>query len=321
MYNNDWFPIQDKLGVHLEPFFRHYLAIDGKIPNIQRIYSTFRDATMNTFLNESERETKIHDLIKKIKTYSGYYTNLLHPQNESVLLLREGLRKINRLRLTTSYPLLLNLYHSYKKGSIEAAQLAECLKLLETYIVRRAVCGVPTNVLNRYFPTVYQFLKLEDIVGSLRRKLAKGTGSSRMPKDDEFRKYLTETSLYRNRILRYILGEIEKYDNKEVVTLKDLQIEHIMPQTLTDNWRATLGENWGLTHSKYLDTLGNLTLTGYNPEYSNRSFDEKRDMEKGFRDSGLQINRSLAMLEEWNQDVIEKRAKELADIAMKIWRI
>lgn len=142
-----------------------------------------------------------------------------------------------------------------------------------------------------------------------------------MPDDVEFEEYLRERSLYGNRILRYLLEEIEKYNNKEVVNFEELQIEHIMPQTLNDAWKETLGSNWEVIHQKYSDILGNLTLTGYNPEYSNRCFIGKRDMEGGFKDSGLRLNRDLAALGKWTEEEINKRAERLSKIALRIWHI
>ncbi len=142
-----------------------------------------------------------------------------------------------------------------------------------------------------------------------------------MPDDAEFEEYVTESSLYGNRILRYLLEEIEKYNNKEVVSFEELQIEHIMPQTLNDTWKQMLGSNWEVIHQKYSDTLGNLTLTGYNAEYSNRFFIEKRDMKRGFKDSGLRLNRDLAVLGKWTEEEIKKRAERLSKLAVRIWQI
>ncbi|GHR84063.1 hypothetical protein VN1276_12860 [Helicobacter pylori] len=92
-----------------------------------------------------------------------------------------------------------------------------------------------------------------------------------------------------------------------------------MPQTLTEEWKRDLGENFQAIHDKYLHTIGNLTLTGYNPEYSNRSFQEKQGMEKGFKNSPLRLNQGLRGLESFGEKEIEKRANDLADLALKIW--
>ncbi|OOP82169.1 hypothetical protein B0X28_00475, partial [Helicobacter pylori] len=106
---------------------------------------------------------------------------------------------------------------------------------------------------------------------------------------------------------------------KEPVNTQECTIEHIMPQTLNLEWERDLGENFQAIHEKYLNTIGNLTLTGYNEKYSNNSFQEKRDMEKGFKQSPLRLNQSLKDLESFGEKEIEKRANDLADWALKIW--
>ncbi len=317
VYKEIWFPIQEKLGDYLEAFIRHYLATEGSIPNFNRIYSSFKEKAGSTARTESD----VIALMKVLAEFADYYNKLLHPDNEGSESLKVGFNKLNRLEVTTSYPFLLMLYHDYAESKLSSEHFAEILKLIETFIIRRAVCGVPTNILNRYFPTIYGSLDKNDLLESFRSKLKSETGQRRMPSASEFESALTNNNLYGDKILRILLEEIEKYDNKEVADLSILQIEHIMPQTLSEEWKRELGVNHELLHQKYVDTLGNLTLTGYNPEYSNKTFAEKRDMEKGFRESGLRINKGLAKLDKWTEQEIIDRAKQLASISVKIWDI
>ena len=317
VYEKIWLPMQQKLQDYLEQFVRHYLAMGGTIPNFNKIYATFKDLADK----KAKDEQGVIDIMKNLLNFSTYYYNLLYPKNESEQELKGYLQKFNRLEVTTSYPLLLKLYDDYDSKRLSLDEFSKCLEAIETYIVRRAVCGIPTNVLNKYFPTIYNSLDQTNIVHSLKDKLKNGTGARRMPNDYEFKQCLQERKLFGNRILRYVLEEIEKHNNKEVVNFEELQIEHIMPQTLSEKWKEELGNNWELTHQKYLDTLGNLTLTGYNPEYSNKLFVEKRDMDKGFSDSGLQINRDLAELEKWTEEEITNRAERLSKIGLEIWSV
>lgn len=317
VYEKIWFPMQQKLKDYLEQFIRHYLAMDGDIPNFKRIYATFKSITDESAKNQEDVIDRMKDLLK----FCHHYYIFLYPENEKDEKLRTYLGKFDKLEITTSYPLLLKLWNDYVSKKISSIELSECLRAIETYIVRRATCGIPTQALNRYFPTVYKSLDKTNIVISLRNKLKTATGTRRMPDDIEFKDHLRERSLYGNRILRYLLEEIEKYNNKEVVNFEELQIEHIMPQTLNDAWKETLGSNWEVIHQKDSDILGNLTLTGYNPEYSNRPFIEKRDMEGGFKDSGLRLNRDLAVRGKWTEEAINKRAERLSKIALRIWHI
>lgn len=316
VYDKIWFPMQEDLQDYLEDFVRHYLAMDGDIPNFNKIYATFKGIADK----RAKSEEDVIDIMKEYSKYSKYYYILLHPK-ESEEELKGYFEKLDRLEVTTSYPLLLKLYDDYSNKKLSINDFSECLHVIETYIVRRAVCGIPTNVLNKYFPTIYKSLDQTDIIHSLKNKLKSGTGARRMPNDYEFKQCLQERKFFGDRILQYLLEELEKYNNKEVVNFEELQIEHIMPQTPSEAWKKELGSGWELTYQKYLDTLGNLTLTGYNPEYSNKLFIEKRDMEKGFKDSGLQLNRDLAKLEKWTEKEIIDRAEELSEIGLEIWRI
>jgi len=315
VYEKIWFSMQQNLGDSLEDFIRHYLAKDGNIPAFNRIYSTFKENADK----EANNEDDVIEIIKDLKKYAGYYYKFLYPEKENDKILRDFLEKFDILGVSTSYPLLLRLYDDYAVGRLTRDEFSDCLKAIEIYIVRRAVCGISAQALNKYFPTIYKSLNKNDIAESLKKTLQTVTGTREMPDDEEFIKCLRERNLYGNKILRYLLEEIERYDNKEVVDFADLQIEHVMPQTLSDEWKNMLGPNWELIHRKYLGTLGNLTLTGYNPEYSNKPFTEKRDMEKGFKESGLRINRDLAKLNKWTEEEIIKRAENLAGVALKIW--
>lgn len=147
--------------------------------------------------------------------------------------------------------------------------------------------------------------------------LEKTTG--KFPKDSEFRDSLITIDFYNFKKTKYFLERLENFDTKEPVNTQECTIEHIMPQTLNLEWERDLGENFQAIHEKYLNTIGNLTLTGYNEKYSNNSFQEKRDMEKGFKQSSLKLNQSLKDLEVFGEKEIEKRANDLADWALKIW--
>lgn len=329
-YKDIWLPLQtfidgekdleSKKRVNdkkMDNFLRHYLAMDGDLPTFNRLYITLKEFVDKTTINQDG----VLKIMKKIMRFSEYYSKFLYPKNEKNNELRVYFEKFNRLDSTTSYPLLLKLYDDYKNPKVEffIEDLNECLQAIETFVVRRSVCGIPVNALNSYFPRIYSLLDESNITQSLKDTLANGIGTQGMPNNNDFRKCLKDGNTYR-KVYRYILEEIERYySNKEVVKLSDMQLEHIMPQTINKDWKRDLGENWELTHNKYLESIGNLTLTGYNPEYSNKTFKEKRDMQNGFKDSGLKLNRHLAQQKEWDEKQIKERSSELAKIAIKIW--
>jgi predicted transport protein len=144
----------------------------------------------------------------------------------------------------------------------------------------------------------------------------------RFPKDDEFWYEFTMKDVYNLRLRNHLLDKLENYDRKERVEVDGYTIEHVMPQNenLSAQWKEELGDEWERVHAEYLHTIGNLTLTGYNSELSDRSFKEKREMPGGFKDSPIRLNHSLAKLECWNEEQINQRAIKLADSAVKIWK-
>lgn len=315
VYDAVWFPMQENLKDRLEEFIRHYLAMHGDIPTFSKIYVTFKDTTDE----RAKDEDAVIQSMDELRKFGDYYHRFLYPDNEQNLELRERFRAFTRLATTTPYPLMLRLYDEYVCRSITLDELSACLKAIETYVVRRAVCRIPAQALNRFFPALVKSVDYGHLVDSLRYTLASATGSRAMPDDDQFQRCLTRGAILDRRTVRYLLEEIERWNSKEVVDFESLQVEHIMPQQLTDDWKKALGSEWELVHRSYLNTLGNLTLTGYNPEYSNKPFTEKRDMDKGFRESGLRLNRAIAGLDGWGDEEITARASELSGVAMQIW--
>ncbi|MCX0355580.1 HNH endonuclease family protein, partial [Clostridium perfringens] len=215
---------------------------------------------------------------------------------------------------------------------IKSDELIEILKVLESYIFRRIMCKAPTNALNKVFMNLNREIKKipryeEHYVDILKYVLINKKSSQRFPSEEEFKINFLECNVYnwksKNKV--YLLEKLENYDNNERVDIenlvndKSLSIEHIMPQTLSLNWKKSLGENYSEIHAKYIGTIGNLTLTGYNSSLSNKSFIEKRDMKKGFKDSRLKLNKYLVDIDKWDEDTIKRRAENLFEIATNVW--
>ena len=146
-------------------------------------------------------------------------------------------------------------------------------------------------------------------------------GYKRFPSNQEFMSELKQKDVYNFRNRNYLLDQLENYNRKERVHVDEYTIEHIIPQNpkLNDEWVSMLGENWKDIQDKYLHTIGNLTLTAYNSELSDRPFSEKKKMEGGFDDSPVRINRLLKEVDNWNEQNINIRAESLTDIAKNIW--
>lgn len=191
--------------------------------------------------------------------------------------------------------------------------------MIESYICRRAVCGLSTNSLNKVFPSFTRYIQKDEYFKSLEAHFGYLTEKQRFPNNDEFKDCFITINFYKFKKKEYFFERLENFERKERVYTEGLTIEHIMPQTLTEEWKKDLGQDHERIHTQYLHTIGNLTLTGYNHEYSNKSFQEKRDMEKGFKDSPLRLNQGLRDLKSFGEEEIKKRANDLAHLALKIW--
>ncbi|WQU33931.1 DUF262 and DUF1524 domain-containing protein [Helicobacter pylori] len=298
-------------------FVRHYLTIKtGKIPKEKKVYEAFKDY-------QQKEGIEIEDLLKDLPKYCGYFCQIAF-KKEADKDLNKALSFLVDLEMDVVYPLLLELYSDYSDGVLSKQDFIPIIALTESYLCRRAVCGFGSNSLNKIFPSFTKKIDKKQYLKSVEKHFGSLTGNQKFPNDFEFKDSFITKELYgRNKTkkkkTKYFLERLENFERKEPVNTKECTTEHIMPQTLTEKWERDLGGNFQAIHDKYLHTIGNLTLTGYNEKYSNNSFQEKRDMEKGFKQSPLRLNQSLKDLESFGGKEIEKRANDLADWALKIW--
>ncbi len=324
-YNKYWRAMEEEFEQNkklFDRFVRHYLTIKTRdIPNINKIYVAFKDYRQKEGIG-------IEDLLKDLQKYCGYFCRIVFKKEADKDLndkdlndkdLNKALGFLVDLEMDVIYPLLLELYSDYSDRVLSKDDFKHSIALIESYICRRAVCGLGTNSLNKVFPSFTKHIQKDEYFESLKAHFGYLTEKQRFPNNDEFKKLFITIDFYHFQKREYFFERLENFDTKEPVNIKECTIEHIMPQTLTEEWERDLGENFQAIHDKYLHTIGNLTLTGYNSEYSNRSFQEKRDMEKGFKQSPLKLNQSLKDLESFGEEEIKKRANDLADLALKIW--
>ncbi|WP_024114793.1 DUF262 and DUF1524 domain-containing protein [Helicobacter pylori] len=302
-------------------FVRHYLTIKTReIPNINKVYEAFKRY-------QQERGIEIEALLSDLQKYCGYFCRIVFKKEtefkkEDNEDLNKALGFLVDLEMDVIYPLLLELYSDYIGKVLSGRDFISIIDLIESYICRRAVCGLGTNSLNKIFPFVTKKINKVQYLESIKAYFGSLIKEQRFPGDDEFKNSFTTKELCssnKTEKARYYLERLESFDTKEPVNTKECTTEHIMPKKLDEKWKKDLGQDHERIHTQYLNTIGNLTLTGYNQEYSNNSFQEKRDMEKGFEQSPLKLNQSLKDLESFGEEQILNRANELADWALKIW--
>lgn len=322
LYEAHWRPMelsfgQEVYGVQFDAFMRHFLTVKtGEIPNVRDVYEAFKAYSRR----EDVAAAGVDALIADVHRYATYYSAMALDR-EADKALAEAFSDLRELRVEVAYPLLLELYRDYDEGAVSAADFLAALRLVEAYVFRRAVCAIPTNSLNKTFATLYRSIDPDRYLESLQAALLLLGSYRRFPSNDEFARELATRDMYNMPRRSYWLRRLENYGRKERVSVNGYTIEHIMPQNpdLSEAWRRALGPEWERIHETKLHTVGNLTLTGYNSEYSDRPFAEKRDMPGGFRESPLRLNQSLRTLERWDEAAIDERATRLTEIAVGVW--
>ena len=320
LYKDHWLPMEERFGDAYTEWFdwfvRDYLTVKRRqIPNINNVYETFK-----THVPRQTTLEVLESTIAEIDRYSKHYVKFALLQ-ENDLDMQECLEDIDELGAGVARPLLLEVYEDYTQGQIQKSKLIEILRLVESYVFRRAICGIPTNTLNRVFESLMTKVDKSNYLNRLKDAFRQLTSTRRYPSNSEFKEALFIKDVYNFSRRNYLLRKLENHGRRELISVADYTIEHVMPQNpdLSESWQQELGENWPEIQEKYLHTIGNLTLTGYNSKLSDRPFKEKQCICGGFRDSPLRLNRSLDRTTQWNENTILARADELAEKALKIW--
>jgi uncharacterized protein with ParB-like and HNH nuclease domain len=290
VYNQSWFPMEQLFEDNISKmtdFFRDYLTVTtGKIPKYERVYEAFKE-----FI-KSKEEYNVEETANDLLQVAEYYTSFALGKEKDEAL-KCAFQDLKHLKVDVSFPLLLSLYVDYKKDLFDKDQFIEMLRMIESYVFRRAICEIPTNSLNKTFSLFHKHIDKNDYIESYKAHFHLLDSYKRFPRNEEFINGFKERNIYKFRSRGFLLGKLENFERKENVNIEDYTIEHIMPQTITEEWENELGPNWKAVHDSKLHTIGNLTLTGYNSEMSNNSFVEKRDHQKGFKNSPLLLNESI----------------------------
>ena len=331
IYQNYW-EIIEKLAKdetqnvsRVSDFIRDYLTLENKeIPNKGKVYATFKAKYPTGNLTELETN------LGAIKSLVRHYNKLINPKNEPDKAIRLQLEYIHRLEINVAYPFLMKVYDDFANAIIDKPTFLKVLEFIQVFAFRRFVVGLPTSVLNKIFMGLYYHKNFDkaDYLLSIQKILLKFSGSSRLPKDKEFVDCLRIKDVYniKSKNRTYLLERLENFENREPVLIEgnpDITIEHIFPQNPEPKWRMELGaDDYNFTKENYLNTIGNLTLSGNNGQLSNKTFVFKRDLpDAGYKDSRLWLNKHLATLARWGRAEIEARFEVIADRCLKVWAI
>jgi uncharacterized protein with ParB-like and HNH nuclease domain/predicted transport protein len=318
LYEDYWRPMEMLFGAEsynkeFDEFMRFFLVIQTRNYRIRRgdVYDEFKTYS---------RTHDVEDLLVSLQEYAAYFCNIALGR-EADPQLKVAFQDIRELRADVCYPLLMEVYYDFKQERLTKDEFVQVALLVESYVFRRAICDVPTNSLRQTFATFARKLKKDRYLESVQASFRLLLSYRRFPDDEEFERQMQTRNLYAFNRRSYWLRRFENHGRKERVMVQDYTIEHIMPQneTVSAAWQQELGADWKRVHGQYLHTLGNLTLTGYNSEYSDHPFKQKRDMAGGFKQSPLKLNQGIGASECWNETAIQGRAERLAGQALSIW--
>ena len=333
-YEQYWNKIEKCTDYNVSGFIRNYLTlIQKKIPNINNVYFTFKEYVLDKM--DIENEENCETILKEMLYYAQIYNKIISAENNPKDVISSILYRLNNIEMTVSYPFLLAMFGHELRKEITSLDVETTLKAIESYIFRRIMCpNYASNALNKVFCNLdSEVMKIkndnQDVSYSdiLIYCLQSRVGAAGFPSDKEFTEALTNRDVYhmykKNREYLFDRFEngntIERVNVIEMMENGDLTIEHIMPQTLTEEWKNELGSNYQVIYDQNIHTLKNLTLTGYNSKYSNSIFSEKKTIEKGFKDSGLNLNKSLLDYEHWSETEMQDRLNKLLLQANSLW--
>lgn len=348
-YHDYWKKIDANCGADLDLFVQYYLSTKlGRSPSKKELYQSFKLslASDGGKLDPEDASARLAELVEYSKIFWSMSTcryEVPEPLEPSLsdfkreqlqTSIEQCLKRLKFLPYAVCNPFIMQCMMLHQRGQLSGEELLEVCHIVETFVLRRWVCQLRTDGLNRFFQNLHASLNASKEDGGLVQKLGKillqnTSETNRLPNDAEFEKALRQNNLYLNsrskNAIYYLFERLENGDNLESVPILDrvernqLSIEHIMPQTLSPEWESALGANALSVHKTWLHRLGNLTLTAYNSKYSNSSFEEKCSTEKGFNESGLRLNRDLCKFKRWDEKAMQKRTDDLVKKALKIW--
>ncbi len=322
VYHSLWLPMQELLSAEeLELLLWLDLVLRGDQRAKRTDIYRAQQQRLDMVAGEPALEAELVELARRAR----HLKTILDPSSEPDPQIRQRLQRLGAWGSQTAYPLLMHLLDLRERQALGATETAEAMLYLESFLVRRMLVGRSTNNLNRVLSAVVAEMPIDRPVPEAVRHYLSGQRRY-WPTDAQLRSAVRSHNFYwtgrpaqRALVLRWLE---ESYASKEPVRLDQLTIEHVLPQTLTEEWAAALATELdeetdvGELHGLLLHTLGNLTLTGYNAELSNRPYPEKRQL---LASSGLAMNREIAVHDRWGRAEICQRGDQLADRIAQLW--
>lgn len=318
LYQQHWYPLERLFArqppARFDRFMQDFLTLElgsNIVIRSKDIYSLFKH-----WFNGGMVDQNAEYALDRMHQLAGYYASYMFGTETDKKLARS----FHHLRtlVEVAGPVVMRLYEGYSNDQAKNYEFVKAISLLESYVLRRSVCGMDTRSLGNTFAMIAQRIDLEAPLESLSVTLARIT--SRFPTNEEFYAALCEGDLYGKKACRFVLERLEN-DSKEQIDTQNFSVEHVMPQNknLRPEWKTMLGENWLQVQHTWLHRLGNLTLTGYNSEYKDHAFSAKKGTKNGFDESPLRLNRDIAKETKWTDQQMKARGEKLAKQALSVW--
>ena len=323
LYGQIWCKIEVLFRGHehrFDSFVRDYVALRTRATKQGRadaIYDGFR----RSFKSFCDVDGGLEGALVEIRRYAEYYAAFGLGRGRPDRRLRTPLTQLRR-QVDVPAILVMRLFDCHDRAeTLSTEEFVEALTLLDSYVFRRAICGLQTRGYWSVFAALAHRIEEQHPLDSLKVCLARQSDNYRFPHDQEFQVQLEGHDVYGKRVCRILLERLENHNTKEPTDTSKYSIEHVMPQNerLPEAWRVMLGPDWKAIQEQWLHRLGNLTLTAYNSEYSDRPFEEKKTIDGGFSSSAVRLNRFVREQAAWTLDEMRRRGEELSIQGLGIW--
>lgn len=318
LYHRYWLSMEKTVPNVLSDYIRNYMQLNQKEAykkatekNYKELYSIFK---------EIFKGTDAQELLNELKKYSKYYAQIALGESTGNPIVDLKLADLRSIDVTTTYSFLMVIMNEWDNDNLSAKEVNDILEVFIIYFLRRKMLRL-TQGENKAFPRLIKKIPL--LISSVDKKLkmfeilGNQENALRLPNDIEVRQQLQTMNFYNFSHCKFILSLIEESITKfrPAKTDKLLQVEHIMPQTLNDNWIAMLGNENERVHQEYVHTIGNLTLIRHNQELGNKSFDEKKYVY--INHAGLQIAKTnIVDCSKWTEEEIVRRRNWIIDYVL-----
>jgi len=309
-YKQNWKPFEKSFP---NKSFEQYIAIYSTI----KFKGKFAKSRAFPELQKSWSKTAPEDIIIEMKSYSDIYCSLVNYVDVKGFHkdVNKCIRRFSFMPKTTvTWPYILELLHAFRQQSISKKNVVDCMAIVESFLVRRAIAGLEPTGLHAVFKSLWG--KAGPDPKKLKEKIV--TATIRCPNNEQLREDLKVESMYSRQITKYLLIQREiKYNEKHGYdnALNDFSIEHVLPKNLTGEWATLFTKE---EHRLCLNTIGNLIpLTkGQNSKIKDDDWDKKKLSLKG---SNWKLTQKLSSKSVWNRSTIDQLTDDFIDWACTEW--